>query len=731
MNRLRALALLVCGVVSLLPSGANADPDANPWNIRSRDDQGIVEYDIQSGVVKASNGVIVSYTGNDGKLAELSAEEASVNQRTGDVEARGAVFLRGEGQVWTGDELRYNFRTKDIGSTSFRTGYTPFYASGLGLGASLSNQVYTATNAIVTTDDLDQPFYRIEAREITLQPGKEIRAKKATVYVGRVPVFYLPSYYLSLQRHERYWVTNPGFRSLWGNYLLTDYNWVISPTLSAGVHLDYRTRRGFGTGPKLDWDMGRYGRLTLDGYWLHDEEPTLNSAGRVIEANRQRLNFTHKADIRTNFTVNTVFRYQGDPFILRDFFEQEYQGNTQPSSFIEGEYNWDNYSLNLLVMPRVNDFFERVERLPELRLTGLRQQLGNTPLYYDSESSAGYLKHEFIDNTTAPFAATRVDTLHQVLLPQTLFGWLNVTPRVGGRYTYYSETEGALALREANRWVFNTGVETSFKISRTWAERDLPWFESRGLRHIMEPSMNYVFVPSPNKLPTELPQFDTTIPTLRLLPLNYPDFNAIDSVDSQNTLRLGLRNMVQTKREEQVDTLFNWNLFTDWNLRQRPDQNSFSDLFSDFDFQPREWLTLNSETRYDISNGHLSVSDQRILLRPGNQWSASFGHRYVRANPVLGGGHILLIGSYYYRMNENWGFHIRHVFEGRDGVAEDQMYSIYRDFRSWVGVLSLRLRDNRTSTDDFTVGFTLSSKALPRIGLGGDSNVPTYLIGGR
>lgn len=731
MNQLRALLLTFCGVVAFCLPAAAAAADANPWTIRSRDDQGVVEFDINTGLVTARNGVVVNYTGANGREAELSAEEASVNQQSGDVHARGSVFLRGEGQVWTGDELRYNFRTRDIGGDRFRTGHAPFYASGLGLSASLSNEVYTAKNAIVTTDDLQQPFYRVEAAELTVRPGEEVVAKKAKIYLGNVPVFYLPTYRLSLRQHERFWVTNPGFRSLWGYYLQTDYNWIASPSISTGVHLDYRSRRGFGTGPKVNWDLGRYGRIALDSYWLHDDEPDLNAAGRAMSANRHRLKFIYEANIRTNASVKAVFRPQSDPFILRDFFGQEYQGNTQPSSFLEGEYNWDNFSLNLLAMPRVNDFFERVERLPELRLNGLRQQLGNTPLYYDSQSSAGYLKHEFIDNVTAPYAATRVDSLHQVFLPNTFFGWLNVTPRAGGRYTYYSETEGALALSEASRWVFNTGVETSFKLSRTWADRDLPLFRSQGLRHIFEPSVNYVYVPSPNKLPTQLPQFDTTIPTLRLLPVNYPDFNSIDSVDSQNTLRFGLRNMVQTKREERTDMLFNWNVFTDWHVHHRPDQNTFSDVYSDFDFQPREWLTLNSETRYDISNGHMAVSDQRIVLRPGGQWSASLGHRYVRSTPAIGIGHNLFLGTYYYRMNENWGFQLHHVFEGRDGVAEDVTASIYRDFRSWVGALAVRRRNNRVGSDDISIGFTLSSKALPRIGLGGDSVTPTYLLGGR
>ena len=85
----------------------------------------------------------------------------------------------------------------------------------------------------------------------------------------------------------------------------------------------------------------------------------------------------------------------------------------------------------------------------------------------------------------------------------------------------------------------------------------------------------------------------------------------------------------------------------------------------------------------------------------------------------------------YYRLNENWAFNIREQFESRDGTLEEQNYSIYRDFRSWVGSLTVRLRNSRQQTDDFTIAFTLSLKAFPRFDVGTDSNEPSYLIGNR
>jgi hypothetical protein len=63
-------------------------------------------------------------------------------------------------------------------------------------------------------------------------------------------------------------------------------------------------------------------------------------------------------------------------------------------------------------------------------------------------------------------------------------------------------------------------------------------------------------------------------------------------------------------------------------------------------------------------------------------------------------------------------------------VLEEQYYTIYRDFRSWTGALTFRLRENRNGPDDFAVAFTFNLKAFPRFKLGQDRDTPGFLLGG-
>jgi LPS-assembly protein len=132
--------------------------------------------------------------------------------------------------------------------------------------------------------------------------------------------------------------------------------------------------------------------------------------------------------------------------------------------------------------------------------------------------------------------------------------------------------------------------------------RPTHFFQVDGLRHIVEPSVNYVFVPTPTHRPFEVPQYDFELPSLRLLPLEYPDYNSIDSIDSQNAFRFGLRNRFQTKREGKIENMLFNETFVDWRLDPNSGQARFSDVFSDSAIRPRSWITLESQVRYNIDN---------------------------------------------------------------------------------------------------------------------------------
>jgi lipopolysaccharide assembly outer membrane protein LptD (OstA) len=704
--------------------------------------EGKIDYDLASGTAFGTNGVFIKYG-----VATLTADSASLNMKTGDVEADGNVHIQAGDALWVCEHVHYNFKTRLLQTEQFRTGKSPIFVRGTGLTGNTSNRVYVAHSAQITTDDVFEPAYEVRASRVKIIPGKSVEMWNAVFYAEDMPVFYYPYYWRPLGVHANNFLVLPGYNSQYGGFVRGTYRWYVGDDLDGRIHLDYRGKRGPGVGPDVSGRLGEWGDFNLKYYYTHDNDP--NSSTNAfpqygsIPENRQRFKFDWQATPATNLNLKALVNYQSDPLVLHDFFGGDYSANPQPNTFVEANKYWDNWSIDALTTPRINSFFNQVERLPDVRLTGYPQQVLGTPVYYDSQSSMGwYRQWETFTNgvykSTNGFyanSAARGDTYHQLTLPWTFFNWLNVTPRVGGRVTYYSSqnlTNGQ-PNGDTTREVFNTGIGTSFKLSRLWTGATNSLLDLDGVRHIIEPSANYVYVPDPSVPPAKLPQFDAEQPSLLLLPVTFPDYNDIDSIDTQNAVRFGLRNTFQTKRDGKLDDLLSWNMLIDWRLDPKNGQKNFNDLYSAVAFKPRSWLTAESQTRYDLNYGNLNLAFEQLTFAPGDRWSWGIGYWYLRGgdwgnNPAWIENNTLT-STFFYRFSDNWGARMTDNYNIVIHRLQEQFYTIYRDFRSWTASATFRVTNDSGQSVNYTVAVMFSLKASPTYGLGSDAVNRYGLVG--
>ena len=264
MKRLRSIYILALGVLAF-SHGLRAQQQP-AWEIEPLWGQGSVEYYVATGVVKASNGVFVKYGDT-----VLTADTVSVNQTTGKAIADGEVRIQRGDQIWISQHLLYNFKTHQLEAEQFRTGEQRVFAGGQGVHGEVTNRVYVATNSVITTDNVADPRMKIRARYIRIVPGERIEARDAVLYVMDVPVFYFPYYSRNLGSRANNFNFVPGYRSSFGPFLLGSYNWFLSDELDGTLHLDYRERRGVGTGPDINYHFGKWGDGTVRYYYLHDQ----------------------------------------------------------------------------------------------------------------------------------------------------------------------------------------------------------------------------------------------------------------------------------------------------------------------------------------------------------------------------------------------------------------------------------------------------------------------------
>ena len=162
-------------------------------------------FSISGTTYSGTNGVYVHH----GDTA-LTADSASLDTQTGEVIADGHVRIESADQIWVGEHIRYNFKTRQMRSEEFRTGKPPVFASGRELEGNTTNRTYSARHIFITTDDVSNPVTRVRASRVKIVPGKYVELWNAVLYVDGVPAFYFPYYKRNLGERANNFSFVPG-----------------------------------------------------------------------------------------------------------------------------------------------------------------------------------------------------------------------------------------------------------------------------------------------------------------------------------------------------------------------------------------------------------------------------------------------------------------------------------------------------------------------------------------
>lgn len=692
----------------------------------------------EGGIARARDNVRITIGDTD-----IYADAAEYNAETKVVRMQGNVRIYRGAELYVGESGSYNTETKAIEANQLRTLDFPFYLGGERI-TSISEDATLVQKGSFTTHDAYNPDFQVRATTVRVYENDRIILKNATLYIGRVPVFYFPYLYQSLDDAFSF-VISPAYMSSWGPSILSRVSFPITKNIKGTVRLDYRTRRGVAAGFQADMKYGpkntSYAKLRT--YFLKDENPTLNRTSLprgAIPEERYRVGLENRTNFGYDIHGIVNVTKLSDPFVLQDFFQPDFRVNPEPENLVSlTKYN-PLYALTAYTRFQLNDFFETTERLPEIALDIKRQPIFGSGIFYEGEASVSNLRRNFrVGAFEQDFDTVRVDTFHQFLYPNTYFGWLSVVPRIGVRGTYYTESRDmdrtffrpdpnplipdfipppptlANPLQDGGelfRGLLNAGVEASFKVSRTWEEVQSRSVGLDGLRHIVQPFMNFSYVTSTLDDPSEVLQFDRYQPSTRLRPIDFPQFTSIDSIDEWTIGRVGVRNRLQTRRD---DTTINWaemETYFDINFDNPYDRTNFSNIYNNFFFNPVPWISFGVTSQLPILEEGFTEVNTGIRLQPIPSLALNFEHRFLNENPFFTNSSLYTAGLYY-RINDHWAAGAYARYEASTGFLEEQRYTIYRDLTSWVASLGGVIRNNG-GVKEYGVLLTFTIKALPK-----------------
>src|SRR6266568_4037396 len=661
-----ALLFLVVG----LAKGAIKTPENSPIEITSTG-----ETSYEDGLATARDNVAIHVGDTD-----IYADYAQYNSRTHEVQAEGHVRIYRDVDLYLAESGVYNIDTKQIRATNMRTESDPYFVSGQNV-REISENGYRVENGTFTTHDSPNANFHLRARTIRVYEKDRVVFQNVTFYVGDVPIFWWPYLYQSLSDAFSFTVS-PAFLSSWGPSLLTQVTFPIRENIKGRVRLDYRVRRGVAIGFESDIDYGKDNSswAKLKTYYLQDQNPLLNRTTLprgAVPTGRYRLGL----EDRTEFTDNIY---------------------------------------GIVDVTKLSDAFVM-------------------QVFYEGESGFADLRREFpVGSAFESYGATRLDSFHQLLYPNTYFGWLSIVPRVGFRGTYYSETrdlgktvfgpssnplvpdfllpdptlaEPIVFGGDTFRTVFNAGAEASFKISRDWENVQNRALGLDGLLHVIQPFTNFSYVANGGADPASILQFDRFEPSTQLRPIDFPQFTSIDSIDNWTVWRLGVRNRLETRRDDETFTWLELDTFFDVNFDNPFDRTPYSNFFNNIRFTPLPWATLSINSQVPAFDKGFTEVDTTVIVQPIANLQLSVAHRYLNGNPFFDNSSLFVVGGYY-RLDENWGLGVQEQYEEATGVLEQQRYSVYRDLTNWVASFGAVIRDN-AGVKEYGVLFTVTLKAFP------------------
>lgn len=380
------------------------------------------------------------------------------------------------------------------------------------------------TSCTLTGDEA--PPWSIEIREALVELEGYGHFKGAAFKVRGVPVFYTPRLLWPVKRDRAagFLVPNLGYNDRRGAYLGNAFFWPISRSLDTTTYLDLYSKGYVGVGQELRWAPAESASGELLLYTIRDpdsDEWQWKALGKYAQLFPG--GYSLKAELND---VSDLDYFQR--------FERTFENNAMRTlfSYLTLTRTWGPQTVNLRADHRETYFTANavvLERRPEVEYRLRSTRIGRTPFYLSLVGVAD----QFAVDRSATLAGTysRVDLFPTLSILTPGLPWLNLTPTLGARATYYTARYGANRTTLEDEPITRTYGTAGLSVvgpsfSRVWSG------DGFKLKHLIEPRLEYAYVSDPGEVGS------------------IPIFDEKDSVLVTNRLRATLANRLFVKRGE-------------------------------------------------------------------------------------------------------------------------------------------------------------------------------------
>jgi LPS-assembly protein len=585
----------------------------------------------------------------------LRALEVDYDEETGDVLANGNVYFHSfekNEQLWADraeyntDEQKgkfYNVRGETHPVFDIKPGMlisdNPFHFEGK--WAERLGTKYILHDGFITNCKLPRPWWRMRGSAFEITPGEKAISRHSTFVLRKVPIFYTPYFYHSLEKSPRksgFLMPMIGNTSRRGIMLHAGYFWAINRSYDLTYLLQAYPSRGlvhqtgFRGKPRngTDFDVAIYG---VQDWGAPDSGTPPQKFGGVslVAAGKSDLGKGWTAQANINYITSFRFRQEwsasyneaiGSEIHSVGFVGKNFGLNTLNIIFARLE-NFQSSEIPVTDPGDTTPHFVRnavtIRKLPEAEFTGRdRPIFGKLPLYFSFDSSSGLLyraqpvfnkDNVLVDNFQTSQVMNR-SSISPRVTGTFSFAHIHLVPSFGIEETYYGEgqtpyqdhyrTVGTNMIRSARDFSLDIVLPS---LERVYNKKTI--FGDK-LKHVIEPRATYRYVTGIG------PDYEQFI-----------RFDERDLRSDTNELLLSVANRIYAKRGNAIEEIFTWELFQ---------KRYFDPTFGGALVEGRRNVVASSAdlTAYAFLVGPRSTSPVASLFRAvpitglGIQWQADF-----------------------------------------------------------------------------------------------------------
>ena len=440
------------------------------------------------------------------------------------IEAEGNVLVVWGGNRISGKRLTYDLE-EERGTVEDAIGQIePDFFFVAKTAEKVGQDIILLESATLTTCTQPVPYWSLSVSSARIRIDGYARMWNLRLKTGRVPFFYLPYMVWPVKKGRAAGLLIPSFGSTRnrGNLISEQLYLPLGPSVDVVLSMERFTRAGTGWGTDVSFVPNQYGTGRFTGFFIQDQ---------VSDSRRHRATYTQTQKFLNGFRMVADVNQVSDFNYFTDY-ERDLRLVSMPTILARVEFSrngsWTSVNVRELRREQLfsNGTSQIQETLPDLEFRGRSRRLGKTPFYFSYESSVASLRQSSVQLRTVgnsdvdvgfvtesfPLLSEyyRADLFPTVSAPVSPFPWLDITPSVNTRYTYYTQRQSTetreidvggqpfqtsiLAIDDhpLTRFVSGAGVEmVGPKLFRI-LERPDSSFSTR-YKNVIEPRIAYVY----------------------------------------------------------------------------------------------------------------------------------------------------------------------------------------------------------------------------------------------